>query len=119
MPRKESDRRITATLDPDLYRKLVNIAERKGESVSDALRDAVDLLIRYDNEDYYPLARIEAARVNQMVDLLASMSSKMDNMSKYMVEGFTSILNVTNGDAPNYLQRVMDEDDPDRIVRDE
>ncbi len=119
MARKESDKRITATLDADMYRKLCNLAERKDESLSDVLREAVDLLIRYDNEDYYPLARIEAARVNQMVDLMASMSSKLDNVSKYMVEGFTSILNVTNGDAPNYLQRVMDEDDPDRIVRDE
>ena len=54
LARKESDKRITATLDADMYRKLCGLAERKDESLSDVLREAVDLLIRYDNEDYYP-----------------------------------------------------------------
>jgi len=106
MARKESDKRITATLDVDMYDKLVYIAEKKDISLSELLRDAVELLIRYENEDYYPLAKLEAERLNQLVDHISILSSNVKNLENLTIEGFSSLINITRGD--NYL---FDEDE--------
>ena len=106
MARKESDKRITATIDADLYDKLQYIADKKGISLSDVLRDAIDLEIRYENEDYYPLARLEAERINQLVDHISILSSNVKNLENLTIEGFSSLINITRGD--NYL---FDEDE--------
>ncbi len=105
MPRKEGDKRVTATLDRDEYDKLAYIAEKKGVSMSEALRDAITLLIRYENEDYYPLAKLEAERINQLVDHIGILSSNIKNLENLTIEGFSSLINLTRGD--NYL---FDED---------
>lgn len=101
MARKETDKRITATLDQDLYQKLAYVAEKRGESLSECLRDAVQLLIRYENEDYYPLAKLEATRINQIVDHLSLLSANIKNLETLTIEGFASLINLTRGD--NYL----------------
>ena len=105
MGRKPGDKRVTATLTQDEYDKLAYIAEKKGVSMSDALRDAIMLLIRYENEDYYPLAKLEAERINQLVDCITILSSNLKNLENITIEGFSSLLNLTRGD--NYL---FDED---------
>lgn len=101
MARKETDKRITATLDIDTYDKIVYIAEKKGISISDILREAIDLKIRYENEDYYPLAKLEAERINQLVDHISILSSNIKNLENLTIEGFSSLINITKGD--NYL----------------
>ena len=101
MARKEADKRITATLDTDTYDKIVYIAEKKGMSISDILREAIDLKIRYENEDYYPLAKLEAERINQLVDHISILSSNIKNLENLTIEGFSSLINITKGD--NYL----------------
>lgn len=101
MARKESDKRITATIDADVYDKLQYIADKKGVSLSDILRDAIDLKIRYENEDYYPLAKLEAERINQLVDHISILSSNIKNLENLTIEGFSSLINITRGD--NYL----------------
>lgn len=106
MARKPDDKRITATLDAKTYDKLAYLAERDGISLSDALRDAVQLLIRYKNEDYYPLAKLEAERINQLVDHIALLSSNIRNLENLTIEGFSSLISITKGD--NYL---FDEDE--------
>ena len=106
MARKETDKRITATVDIDLYDKFKYIADKKGVSVSDLLRDAIVLKIRYENEDYYPLAKLEAERINQLVDHMSILSSNVKNLENLTIEGFSSLINLTRGD--NYL---FDEDE--------
>lgn len=101
MPRKPGDKRVTATLTQDEYDKLAYIAGKKGVSLSDALRDAIALLIRYENEDYYPLAKLEAERINQLVDHIGILSSNIQNLERLTIEGFSSLINLTRGD--NYL----------------
>ncbi len=101
MARKEDDKRITATVDVNTYDKLAYIAEKEGISISDVLREAIDLKIRYANEDYYPLAKIEAARINQLTDHIEILSSNVKNLEKLTIEGFASLINITKGD--NYL----------------
>lgn len=106
MPRKETDRRITATIDVDTYDKLEYIASKKNISISELLREAIDLEIRYANEDYYPLARIEAERINQLTDYIIALGSNIKNLENLTIEGFASLINITKGD--NYL---FDEDE--------
>ena len=101
MARKEDDKRVTATLDRDTYDKLAYIADKKGISMSEALREGIDLLIRYANEDYYPLARIETQRINQLVDHIIELSANVKNLENLTIEGFASLISVTKGD--NYL----------------
>lgn len=101
MARKESDKRITATVPSEVYDKIQYIADKKGVSVSEILREAIDLEIRYVNEDYYPLARIESERINQLVDHQSILSSDIRNLESLVIEGFSSLLNLTKGD--NYL----------------
>ena len=101
MARKETDKRITATVDADLYDKCMYIAEKKNISISDFLREAIDLKIRYENEDYYPLAKLEAERINQLVDHISILSSNIKNLENLTIEGFSSLINITKGD--NYL----------------
>lgn len=108
MARKETDKRVTATLDRDLYDKLVYVAEKRGQSLSECLRDAVQLLIRYVNEDYYPLARLETIRINQLVDCITVLIASVDNLERTTIEGISSLINITRGD--NYL---FDEEDGD------
>lgn len=107
MARKDTDRRVTATLDKKTFDKLAYACENKGISLSEALREAIDLFIRYENEDYYPLARLEAERINQIVDYLALLSSNVKNLENVTIEGFSSLINITKGD--NYL---FDEEEP-------
>ena len=101
MARKPEDKRVTATIDVDTYDKMQYIADKKNISISEFLRDAIDLKIRYENEDYYPLAKIEAQRINQIVDHISVLSSNIRNLENVTIEGFSSLLNLTKGD--NYL----------------
>ena len=108
MARKETDKRITATLDADLYDKLKYAAEKRDESLSEFLREAVILRIRYINEDYYPLAKLEAVRMNQLTDLVARLSMDVRNLQSTTIEALSSLVNMTRGD--NYL---FDEEEGD------
>ena len=104
--RKDTDKRITATIDEKTYDIMSKIAEQKNISISELLREAIDLEIRYANEDYYPLARIEAERINQLTDYITALGSNMKNLENLVIEGFASLINITKGD--NYL---FDEDE--------
>lgn len=95
-------------MDRDLYDKFVYVAEKRGESLSECLRAAIQLLIRYVNEDYYPLAKLEAERINQLFDAFALLSANVKNLENVTIEGLTSLINITRGD--NYL---FDEEDGD------
>lgn len=106
MARKPEDKRITATVDQDTYDKMQYIADKKGISLSEFLRESIDLKIRYENEDYYPLAKLEAERINQLTEHIMSLSSNVKNLENLTIEGFASLLNITKGD--NYL---FDEDE--------
>lgn len=101
MARREDDKRVTATIDSDTYDKLAYIADKKGISLSEALREGIDLLIRYVNEDYYPLAKLEAERINQLTDHIVALSANIKNLENLTIEGFSSLINITKGD--NYL----------------
>lgn len=101
MARKPEDKRVTATIDQDTYDKLSYIADKKGISVSEALREGIDLLIRYVNEDYYPLAKLEAERINQLTENIVTLNANIKNLENVTIEGFSSLLSMTRGD--NYL----------------
>ena len=109
MARGEDVTRVTATVDKDVFQKLQYIADKKGISMSDLLRDAIDLKIRYENEDYYPLAKIEAERINQLYEHILVLSSNIKNLELVTTNGFASLLDVTKGDDYLYEGDVGDE----------
>lgn len=96
--RDENAKRITATVDQKTFDTLNYIADKKEISLSDLLRDAVDLEIRYENEDYYPLAKLEAQRINQLYDLLVILATNVKNLELVTTNGFSSLLDITKGD---------------------
>lgn len=98
MPRKQTDRRVTATLDAAMFDKLRYLAENRGESMSDCLRDAIQLLIRYANEDYYPLAKLEAERINQFQ---ATMAQVLEHLIR--LEQMAAVIMETMVGSGNYL----------------
>ena len=96
--RSEDSKRITATIDQDTYDKFSYIAEKKGISINELLRESIDLEIRYANEDYYPLAKLEAQRINQLYDLINILSANVKNLELVTTNGFSSLLDITKGD---------------------
>jgi predicted DNA-binding protein len=109
MARGEDVTRVTATIDKSTQQKLLYIAEKKGVTMSDILRDAIDLKIRYENEDYYPLAKIEAERINQLYEHIVVLSSNIKNLELVTTNGFASLLDITKGDDYLYEGDVGDE----------
>lgn len=110
MARKETDKRITATIPVKQYEKLEQIAEHLSKergmyiSLSEVLRDAIDLEIKYHMEDYYPLAKIESARFNQFIDTMEATKSEVKNTRLVTEHGFNTLISAAKEDATsNYL----------------
>lgn len=75
-------------------------ANKRGVSKSSYMRDALLLMIRHENEDFdVPSAMV--ARVNQLVDLVTSLNTNQENLSRMIVTGFDSLLGLVRGE--NYL----------------
>lgn len=98
-------RRVTATIDEDTYQALSYWADRHGISVNEYLSDAIDYRIAWENRDY-DLPTAEIARLNQLVDVVTSLSSNVNSLERVITSGFDSLLGLTRGD--NYL---LDEED--------
>lgn len=73
-------------------------AEKEGLSISEFLRQCVELHIRMAMGDY-DLPRLEVQRLNQLVDSVASLSSNIGSLEQVVTSGFTTLLGLTRGDA--------------------
>lgn len=100
MGRAADARRVTVTLTPDMYQQLSYWAQKKGISINQYLFDAIQKSIAWENQDY-PLPTLEQARLNQLIDAMAAMSSNVKSLESVVVSGFDSLLGLTRGD--NYL----------------
>ena len=68
--------RVTATLPMDTYKNICYWAEKHGISINQYLIEAIDMKIAYENRDY-PLSTLEQARLNQLIDGQAVLSSNI------------------------------------------
>ncbi|MBO5435625.1 hypothetical protein J6A31_07515 [bacterium] len=100
MAQAPDTKRVTATVTNDTFERLQYWANKKGISINQYLNEALDRAIAYENQDY-PLPTLEQARLNQLIDQMAAMSSNMKSLETVITSGFDSLLGLTRGD--NYL----------------
>ena len=97
--------RVTAVVGDEDYKRIEYWAEKRGMSINDYVRFALDLAIKRENKDY-DLPSLEAARLNQLVDAMNILSFNVGNLEHIVTTGFDSLLRMTRGE--NYL---MSEED--------
>lgn len=100
MGRDASSKRVSVTLSDEQYERLAYWAGKHNLSVNQYLVDAIEKAIRWENQDY-PLPTLEQARLNQLIDHIAVLSSNVKSMESVVQSGFDSLLGLTRGD--NYL----------------
>lgn len=100
MAKNEKPIRVTAVVSPDDMERIRYWAEKKDMSVNEYVRYALDLAIRRENLDY-DLPSLEAARINQITELVAGLSMNVKNLEDIVVHGFDGLLRLTRGE--NYL----------------
>lgn len=92
--------RVTAVVNDEDFNRIEYWAEKRGMSINDYVRFALDLAIKRENKDY-DLPSLEAARLNQLVDAMNVLSFNVGNLEHIVSSGFDSLLRMTRGD--NYL----------------
>lgn len=97
---KKDTHRVTVTIDSDTYERLKYWADKKDCSINEYLKDALDLAIRYENKDY-DLPTLEIQRLNQLIDVITTLSSNHQSLENIIISGFDSLIGLTRGD--NYL----------------
>lgn len=100
-------RRFTASVDDEMYENVNYWAEKRGITINELLRDAIELYIAHANKDY-DLPTLEIQRLNQLIDSIAVLSTNIGSLEKVTVSGFNTLVELTRGD--NYL---LDNDDGD------
>ena len=92
-------------LHPDTDARVQYWAGKAGVSANEYIAEAVEEKIRRENGDY-DLPTLEIARLGQLIDQMASLSTNVANLEQVTLTGFDSLLGLTRGD--NYL---LDEED--------
>ncbi len=98
---------MTIRLHPDLMKNVEYWAARKEMSKNEYICWAVRHAIAWENRDY-DLPTAEVQRLNQLVDVIESLSSNVKSLEDMTQAGFDSLLGLTRGD--NYL---LEEDEGD------
>jgi predicted DNA-binding protein len=97
--------RVTVRVAPDLSQRVSYWADKAGISTNEYVIEAIESAIRRENADY-DLPTLEIARLEQLKDVVASLSSDVQNLTAMTQTGFDSLAGLTRGD--NYL---MDDED--------
>lgn len=92
--------KLTVRLPSDLKENVSYWSTRYGMSMNDYIVDAIKRTIRYENKDY-DIPAAEIARLNQLIDVINSLSSNVKSLEDVTISGFDSLLGLTRGD--NYL----------------
>lgn len=100
-------KRVTLRFDEDTVALLKHWAKRQGVDINDFVKDAIEFRIRWLSKDY-PLPAMEVQRLNQLVDVVTTLSSNVHSLEGVVTSGFDSLLGLTRGD--NYLLRDEDGD---------
>jgi predicted DNA-binding protein len=105
-PRDKAPRvRKPLRLRPDTDQRVQYWAAKAGISANAYMEEAVEEKIRRENGDY-DLPTLVIARLAQLIDQMASLSTNVANLERVTVTGFDSLMGLTRGD--NYL---LDEED--------
>lgn len=104
---KETNHRITATVSEDDFQQMTYWAKRRGVSLNEYFKDAVEEKIKRENGDY-DLPTLEQQRLNQLTDVVTVLSSNVQSLEQVVTSGFDSLIGLTRGD--NYLLQNEDGD---------
>lgn len=94
------EHRFTAMVDSNTYERVKYWSDKRGLSINDYVRLAVDNQIKYENRDF-DVPDILITRLNQMQGLLKDLESSNDNLNQTVIKGFDSLIGLTRGE--NYL----------------
>lgn len=97
---KVSRVRRPVRLHPDTDQRAQYWASKHNISENAYIEQAVEEKIRRENGDY-DLPTLEIARLAQLIDHVASLSTNVANLERVTVTGFDSLMGLTRGD--NYL----------------
>lgn len=100
MTKKETVVKLTLRLPETLKENVMYWAKQYGLSMNDYIVDAIERGIRFENKDY-DLPSAEIARLNQLIDVITSLSTNVKSLENVTISGFDSLLGLTRGD--NYL----------------
>jgi predicted DNA-binding protein len=92
--------RVPVRLPPDTKERARYWADKANISVNEYISEAVEEKIRRENGDY-ELPTLEQARMNQLIDEVASLSTNVANLETVTTTGFDALMGLTRGD--NYL----------------
>lgn len=94
-------KQLTLRLDEADYEKALHWSKIHEMSMSEYLKAAIDLKVRWDNQDY-DLPPLEIQRLNQLVDLVISLSENQKSLEAAIISLSRSMMNLARGDA--YLE---------------
>lgn len=92
--------RLTLRLSDVDYDKLSYWADKVGMSMNEFVPVILDRWVDIENGNYQ-LPTLEAARLNQIIDVVVGLSSNIQSLESVTINGFDSLLKLTKGD--NYL----------------
>ena len=103
----DKTKRLTIRLSEDDYERVKYWATQKQCSVNEYVQDALVTQIKRENYDY-DIPDVQIARLNQLIDVVLSLSSNVKSLEQVTTSGFDSLLGLTRGD--NYLLEHEDGD---------
>lgn len=92
--------RLTLRLSEKDFDRLSYWAEKAGVSLNEFVVLILDRWIDIENGNYQ-LPTLEIARLNQLIDVIMTLSSNIQTLETISINGFDSLLKLTKGD--NYL----------------
>lgn len=107
MAKDVGSHRLTLRLSDKDYDRLSYWSEKVGMSMNEFVPVILDRWVDIENGNYQ-LPTLEAARLNQIIDVVAGLSSNLQSLESVTINGFDSLLKLTKGD--NYLLEHEDGD---------
>lgn len=93
-------RRLTVRLSDDEFDRLSYWAGKANLSINEFILLMLDRWVDIENGNYQ-LPTLEAARLNQLIDVVIGLSNNIQTLETISINGFDSLLKLTKGD--NYL----------------
>ena len=93
----DKTKRLTIRLSEDDYERVKYWATQKQCSVNEYVQDTLIAQIKRENYDY-DIPDVQVARLNQLIDVVLSLSSNVKSLEQVTTSGFDSLLGLTRGD---------------------
>lgn len=103
-----SEHRMTLRVSKDTHERLKYWSKKRNMTVNAYVSEAIEKAIMYENKDY-DLPTAEQQRLNQLIDIITSLSFNINSLEDVVVSGFESLISLTRGDS--YLMEYDTDDE--------